>query len=453
MDTLATFRKKYPTFVYERFAYKREENSLIISFIFKVSPDIEFNPIVTIEDISSLDVSNLDRSTIENFIFHLGLIEMVSYWKATCSPKIEIRAGCLEAKQRKWWENMFINGLGEFFYQNKINFKNGEFLTIKNCSSKRFSIDAQEHRDKYLVLNGGGRDSAVTLEVLKELKLVSTILTLNPTVASEELANVSKIKKSIVVKREMDSKLLELNSRGYLNGHTPFSAYLAFLSILCALIFDHKYVIVSNERSANEENIEFFGNKINHQYSKSFEFEKLFRDYVKENLSESIEYFSLLRPLYELQISKIFSNYHSYLKAFKSCNRGQKNNVWCGQCPKCLSVYITFYPFIDKEQIISIFGQDLYEKEELLDLLAYIIGEKKPKPFECVGTYEELHEGLRLSIKKLEVNGEKLPILLRYASTIINSNNEPRTDILSSWDKNNFLTDEFTKSLKIKIFG
>lgn len=63
-----------------------------------------------------------------------------------------------------------------------------------------------------------------------------------------------------------------------------------------------------------------FGEKINHQYSKSYEFENDFEEYSKKYLKTEIKYFSFLRPLNELQIAKLFSKYKKYHKVFKSCN-------------------------------------------------------------------------------------------------------------------------------------
>lgn len=451
MDKVTALREKHPVFSYENFAYKQEDSHLVISFSFKISPGIEFNPHIKIEDINNEQFTNIDKKVLENFIFNLGLVEMISYWKATCSPKIEIKAGAIDKKQITWWKNLIIKGLGEFFYQNNINFKNDKFVEIENKSESRFEKDVSDHTDRYLVLNGGGKDSAVAFEILKEIKKDCTILMLNPTSSSLELAGVSDIGNKITVERKIDSRLLELNSKGYLNGHTPFSAYLAFLSLVCALILNYRYIVVSNESSANEENVDFLGEKINHQFSKSFEFEKEFREYVSTNLSENIKYLSVLRPLYELQISKIFANYPKYFGAFKSCNKAQKDNAWCGKCPKCLSTYITLYPFIETEKLNKIFNRDLYTSENLTELLLYITGVRQPKPFECVGTYEELREGLKLSIKKFEDNNRALPPLLAYAKENILDTSHGQSSVLTYWDQSNFLPNEFEQALKAKI--
>jgi hypothetical protein len=65
-----------------------------------------------------------------------------------------------------------------------------------------------------------------------------------------------------------------------LNGHTPFNALLAFLTYLVAYLGNKKYIVLSNESSANESNVR--GLKVNHQYSKSFEFENDFNEYTKK---------------------------------------------------------------------------------------------------------------------------------------------------------------------------
>lgn len=448
MDKLTSLRRKHPLFSYESFTYKQDNNSLVISFLFRISPSIEFNPKITIKNIDTSVFASQGKAVIDNFIFNLGLIEMISYWKTTCSPIIEIKTGSLNKTQIGWWKNLLIKGLGDFFYKNNINFKEEGFVNLESIGKNIYLKDEIIHKNRYLILNGGGRDSVVSVELLKSLEKEVTLFMLNPTEASISVAKDSAIVNQIIVNREIDKKLLELNETGYLNGHTPFSAYLAFLSSLCGLIFDYKFVIPSNERSSNEENVEFLGEKINHQYSKSFEFEKSFREYLKENLSENIEYLSLLRPLYEMQISKLFATHKKYFKDFKSCNNGQKNNIWCRKCPKCLSIYTSLYPFLNTNDLTDIFGEDLYAKKELLDLLLHITGEKRPKPFECVGTYKEILLGLNLSAKKLEVENRTLPFLLKYAKDNIIDKNAMQPEILTAWDKNNFLSDKIAETLK-----
>ena len=151
--------------------------------------------------------------------------------------------------------------------------------------------------------------------------------------------------KPIVVNRAICSELLDLNRQGYLNGHTPFSAYLAFLGAACLLLYGYSNAVVANERSSEEGNVRFHESEINHQYSKSLRFEASFDEYLKTYLAPGARYFSIVRPLYELQIGRAFSRFPEFFEVFKSCNRNRSDS-WCGHCPKCVSVFLTMYPFV-----------------------------------------------------------------------------------------------------------
>jgi len=259
-----------------------------------------------------------------------------------------------------------------------------------------------------LIPIGGGKDSVVTLELLKGMD--NTCIVMNPKQANLDCIKVS-LEKEIFYYRTIDKKLLDLNKEGYLNGHTPFSAHVAFSTYIMAYLTNKKYIVLSNEASANESTV--LGTNINHQYSKTYEFENDFNLYTKKYFKIDIKYFSLLRALNEFQIGMIFSNLKKYHKVFKSCNVGSKNKdwLWCNNCPKCLFVYIILSPFLYKKELIDIFHEDLFEKESLLETFKELLGYSKTKPFECVGTYTEVRYAVSLTIKKL---GDNLPYLLKY---------------------------------------
>ena len=268
---------------------------------------------------------------------------------------------------------------------------------------------------------GGGKDSVVTLEALKNIKRDINCFSLNPNPATEKIIRIAGCNDPVIVERKIDRELLELNEKGFLNGHTPFSAYLAFLSVLSAVLFNYMYVALSNEMSASEGNLEYLGEVINHQYSKSFRFEKRFREYSKKYLARTVEYFSFLRPLNEIQIAKYFSRCPKYFSAFLSCNEAFKTDSgkekptgkWCNKCAKCLFVYSCLYPFLSKERLNKIFGEDLFENKKLVPLMEELTGEKKFKPFECVGTREESLVAFYLSLEKAKTD-EEIPVVLSY---------------------------------------
>jgi hypothetical protein len=448
-------RKNYPEFVFENYSWKKENNDFLISFDFKIKPDISFNPQIKIKDIKDFE---FNEELINNLVFNLGLVEMISYWKVTCSPVINIKAGNLNEEQIDWWKDLILNGMGQYFFENKIDWRKDSFLEIKvNKKKTIFEKSDLKLEEGILLPIGGGKDSIVSLELLKDKKV--SCFSLNPIRATKEIIKTGDCKEFIQVKREIDPSLLELNKKGFLNGHTPFSAYLAFLTVLTGYLFNKKYVVLSNERSSNEGNLEYLGKEINHQYSKTFDFEKKFRSYSKKYLIKEIKYFSFLRPLYELQITKIFSKFKKYFPIFLSCNEAQKTcsgtkekiGKWCGQCSKCLFIYICLYPFINKEEIINIFGEDLFKKESSLPIIKQLLGvEDYSKPFECVGTHQESLIALYLSWKKEKENN--LPLVLDYFEKNILKEKEKlekeSQELLSSWNEENNLPKSFIKILK-----
>ncbi|MFH0852347.1 MAG: hypothetical protein V1845_01985 [bacterium] len=455
--TCEELRAKHPLFIYESFALEESDNSLKIKFQFLLKPDIYFRPEITFESFDRPKVNLLDRAILENLAFHLGLIEMLSYWKAACSPQIILKAGSLDSQQITWWKDMLLHGMREFFYMNDIDFTRSDFVNIsvqddRGLVGRRY--DDHPPQDS-LVLVSGGKDSAFTLQFLKEIGKGFNCLLLNPTQAATALSLKAGCREPIVVKRTIDPKLLLLNNAGYLNGHTPFSALLAFLGVTCAALFGYENVIVSNERSCDEGNVSFLDNEVNHQYSKTFRFENKFRDYVQKYLAKNVNYFSLLRPLYEIQITHLFAGYPQYFDIFKSCNRNQAENTWCKHCPKCLFIFTMLYPFLQSDDLTRIFEEDLFMHDNSIPVIQELIGINCHKPFECVGTVEETLVGFYLGIKKVQSSENKLPSVLRYVKQDVLPKypNIEKTagKMLSAWSDQHNLPQRYAELLRNRV--
>ncbi|HSV77512.1 MAG TPA: hypothetical protein VLH37_10825, partial [Bacteroidales bacterium] len=253
---------------------------------------------------------------------------------------------------------------------------------------------------------------------------------------------------TLEVSRSLDPLLLKLNEQGFLNGHTPFSALLAFITATAAYLTGYRHVALSNESSANEATIP--GTGINHQYSKSFEFEQDFREYLNAHISSDINYFSFLRPLNELQIGSLFSSMDEYHKVFKSCNVGSKTDTWCCNCSKCLFTWIVLAPFIEKGRLMAIFGKNLFENAELIPFLDQLTGFAETKPFECVGTIDEVKAALRKTIR--DYKGANLPVLLSHFQIQTQEQSAPFDQdfekFLKAFHQPHFLKDNLTENLR-----
>lgn len=438
-------RSKYPVFRYKSYNIEKDDNYIYLSFDFEIDGLCTFTPSTKI-DISNLKLVNgFDSPVGRKIIFSLGMVEAVSYLKAVCCPTMAVECGFLDGESRQWWKKLYFGGLGEFFYINGIDADFDSFLNIE-CSGEDIITDGEEVcvSKSSVVPVGGGKDSAVTAELVKKTGGDILFFTVNNQQARTDTVLSAGFTENDIIKtfRRISPELLELNKQGFLNGHTPFSAIVAFLSLYCAYLTGSENIILSNEASANEGNIE--GSNINHQYSKSYEFENDFTEYINKNILSEIRYFSILRPFNELQIAKEFCRYEAYLPKFRSCNAGSKTNIWCCNCPKCLFVYSILSAFIKQERLSEIFGENLLSKKELEHHFDGLTGLSPVKPFECVGTTDEVKFALALACKK---NKEK-PWLLKKFSECFNIDEILKSPLLSEFNTIHNIPDEFMQSVK-----
>src|SRR5262249_53513801 len=127
-----------------------------------------------------------------------------------------------------------------------------------------------------LVPVGGGKDSIVTLECLKEAGEPVTLFALGAASGTatpiEETIKISGLP-SIRVARTLAPNLAEVNKAGAYNGHVPITAILSAIAVATSVLHGFDAVIFSNEHSASAPNLWMNESEINHQYSKSFDFE------------------------------------------------------------------------------------------------------------------------------------------------------------------------------------
>ena len=253
MEQYEKLRREYPHFYYRGYEAEWEEGALNITYTFEIEGLSVFTPHWTFP-LPQGRLEEIKGRVTEEMLFSLGMVELISYWKIACPPQVYIEKGKLDSEQIRWWKHLYFNGLGEFFYVNGIeeareeNFMEihcQDFRTGKEPSSEEASpVSALEQEGKrslskgFLVPIGGGKDSAVTLDLLMDGGYPVYGYIINPRGASLNTAERAGLsdEKVMKVKRTLDQRMLELNRRGYLNGHTPFSALVAFSSLIGAAI-------------------------------------------------------------------------------------------------------------------------------------------------------------------------------------------------------------------------
>ncbi|MCL2194847.1 MAG: hypothetical protein FWB76_02735 [Oscillospiraceae bacterium] len=396
MSRFNALRLQHPVFHYHSYAIEPQDEQILLRFHFSIDGLGEFCPTTTIDTRNLTACNALDSPLAQDLVFSLGLVELISYWKCACPPEIVIHCGHLNRDEIDWWKRLWYHGLGEFFYRNEITTNFDEFARVR-CEAPVLPRAASDFHSAELSLVpiGGGKDSCVSLHLLSEMKRKLMGFTVNDQPARTETFAAAGYSPEQMLRthRQIDPMLLRVNAQGYLNGHTPFSAIVAFLGLFCAYLIGADELVLSNEASANEPSV--LGTDVNHQYSKSYAFECDMNAYIRRRFALPIQYFSLLRPFNELQIAKQFSALTRYHETFKSCNVGSKQNVWCARCAKCLFVYLMLAPFLSSAQTDKIFGENLLELQELSGELQGLLGQTAEKPFECVGTVAEAKAAVR----------------------------------------------------------
>ena len=338
---------------------------------------------------------------VRRALLGLHLAAGTSYWKTFIAPDLRVEDAELASDDAAFWSEVYTLGLAEFFYKNGIDPRGRAPFRATRVDTAPAPAVAGD--GPWLLLWGGGKDSAVSHEILAAAGEPHELLTIGreqwawPRKAAEAAGATLHL-----VERRLDPKLFELNAAGALNGHVPVNAYLAFAGTLIAQLTRRRGVIASNEASASSGNAVWHGIDVNHQWSKSLAFERLFRAWLRRSLDPAPEYFSLLRPLSELRIVRAFASHPRYFGAVTSCNAnfaqsGPAAKRWCHRCPKCVFVAAMARPWLDDGAYHALFGGDPLTDPANVSTLEELLGITGTKPFECVGTPDEMVAALYLA--------------------------------------------------------
>ena len=466
--------EKFNNFYFESFEFDLDTFQAVFKYSF--DEKIYFEEKISFQNNSFIKRKKIDINIINNFLFSLHIAVWVSYYKFYPTANLIIKSWNIDNFQKSFWKKFYLNWLWEFFYKNNIN--PNWLINFENNSEKVYKKIDFISSNKALVPVWWWKDSIVSIEILKQNNFEFDLFTfcVNDNILYENTSLISW-KNRLIIKRELSKNIPEIIKSGYYNWHIPITWIISFVLALCWYIYDYKYLVFSNEKSANFWNTNKFWIEINHQWSKSIEFENDFNDYLKNYLSNDIKLFSLLRPFYEIKIAEIFSKLaKKYFKYFSSCNTnfkifktpplqweeekspfslngkglGTGVNYWCNSCPKCAFVYVILKAFLDEKDILEIFSIELYDKRDLESTFRELAGISSIKPFECVWTNEEVVFWMYLAYKKYKDNLNNVEISKCLVSTEIQKLpyflNIFENEILPN------LSDEYLKNLEKKLF-
>jgi hypothetical protein len=344
-----------------------------------------------------------DEAILERALFLAWILAGTSYYK--CWPTREVvlpEEYRLDENQARFFDAVYQEGLGQFAFENGLtredlaHFESAGAAKPMEPATLPFMIGK-----KVLSLQSGGKDSLLVADLLDKrgTEYMPWFIASgehHPAVL-DELGHPLR-----VARRTIDREGLEwAKSEGALNGHVPIT-YIVQAYAVCQAILSRKDAILVAIGQEGVEPHAWIGDlPINHQWSKTWAAEQMFADYVRHNVAEDLYVGSPLRDKSEVQIARLFAenSWERFGHRFSSCNvanyRQHADNSelkWCGDCPKCANTYLMFAPFVDTAELQGIFeGQDLLAKPALEYSYKGLLGvDGVMKPFECVGSTEEL---------------------------------------------------------------
>jgi hypothetical protein len=319
--------------------------------------------------------------------FRVGL-GLAPYFFSFLTPEhLLVRAGPLAPDEIERWQRWYTLGLAEKCY--RLGLDPGTRVTCEPSRDVAAACAPPGARSGLLLMNGGGKDTAVAAELLREAGVPFRWLTVNEKPAQRELREASGTPGGLQVQGGWE-RLPPLGAFRH-QGQPPVLLFYDLAAVLAAQIGGAAAVAVANERSADFGNLEYRGLEVNHQYTKSHAFESELADWMAGPLAAGVRFYSPLRPLYELQVARVFATLRQYHARFMSCNVGQTGGrkQWCGKCPKCAFAALILSPFVSPAEALAIFGRDFLDDRLLLPTFLEIAALEGHKPFECVGRPEE----------------------------------------------------------------
>jgi hypothetical protein len=341
------------------------------------------------------------------------LLAGISYYKAGAPAIVDFGDIGVRDGERDFLRSFYLEGLGEFAFRNRLHLGDIGFKGGRPAGPAP-AVPADPMRP--LVPFGGGLDSSVTVELLRErgldpqLFVVSGAGNLFDTIERAAAATELPVLRA---ERELDPQILRSKDNGFLNGHVPVTGILSAIAVLAAVLDRCGMVVMSNEWSASVGSVQVDGTTVNHQYSKSLAFEEGFASMVRGALDGSVRYFSLLRPYTELWIAERFSKLDRYHPVFRSCNRAfyidsaLRLDQWCGECDKCCFIDLILSPFLAAAQLEDIFDRrEPLANAALIPRFQTLLGTSvESKPFECVGDIDECRAALALAARRSDRAG------------------------------------------------
>lgn len=342
----------------------------------------------------------------------------------------------LDSNTKELWRECFLKQFSEWRYRNLFHYRSGELprvvclasapITHTESSNTSLPCHSPKLKDRWLITNGGGKDSLVGLLLLNEVQRPYDVYEgYLPTGGSlgmqvsllEGLRNMAVPLGSNVISVSIEDDFFcqpeayfrsfgvhaQYFKSDFAVGHT--ANYPGFFPLIAYHGYSHVWFNI--EASADRTMAEWDGETINHQWCKSEDYRRsCSKLYCSLMRTDSFKGFlSTLRGMHDTLIYAIaVSDTHLFSKAH-SCNI---HKPWCRNCPKCCFSYLMTAAYSSEKVARELIGggKSLFDMPEnaihwrsLLDP-AYVA-------WECVASHEECVVAAMLCLE----TGVRHPIL------------------------------------------
>ena len=344
------------------------------------------------------------HGAVERLLDLLSIVAGVSYAKAVAPASVRFPQLDISAAGYRLVSTTYNEGMREFAFHNGLPLTS-TFEIADNARGGDFTIEAMRSEPgSPLIPFGAGRDSCVVASALRHLN--PTLFTIGVNPYAQRIADQLSLP-LLTASRSLDPLILKLNDAGAPNGHIPVTAINSLISLITAELTGHSSVVMANEKSASRPTRIVDGIEVNHQFSKSLEFQRVLSSAI-DAAGSLVRYTSVLRDISDQHISQAFATQCVDLHPlFMSCNQAmlrnesQRSSGWCCQCPKCRGMFLSLAPFLSPSEMTAIFGHDLLNDSSHLSGFLDLMSDES-KPFECVADVSEAKESMRQLVRSPE---------------------------------------------------
>lgn len=377
-------------FVFEDYGY--DATGKTAYFTYRFDDDQSFTERIEFTEASA----TYDEAVFARAMFLAFILIGTSYYKTAPTRDIRFANNDIDDWQADFLNHVYQEGLSQFAFENKLTRDD----LAKFAATGEAELAVPYAGEGILSLQSGGKDSLLVGRKLQKAGRDFTSFYISST--GRYPGVIDRLgAQTLVVKRLLDSDGLgRAGERGALNGHVPVTYIVLAISLLQAVLTGKGTVLAAIGHEGEEPHAWIGDLPVNHQWSKTWQAEQLFADYVKRYISADIRVGSPLRGLSELAVAEQFVQlvWDGYSTSFSSCNianyqQGMNNQHlrWCGHCPKCANSYLLFAPFVAAAELQTLFSGDLFTQPDLTETFKGLLGiDGVMKPFECVGETDEL---------------------------------------------------------------